>query len=272
MQRSMLTALVAVAAAAAKQSVFSAPSSGCSTDVPISCDESKGSCCIEYPGGLITQTQFWDTDVPNSPADSWTIHGLWPDNCNGGYQENCDKTREYKDITTLLTNAGLSDTLNYMNTYWISDDETNEEFWEHEWATHGTCYSTLKPACFSDYTTGDEAVAFFQTAVRVFQSLPTYQWLSDAGITPDADKTYTLTELSSALKQSAGVTPEFECSGKNINAIYWYFNLKGSLYDGDLVPIDAPESSVRGGNCAASGLKYPPKSSSAKTGKDANEL
>lgn len=30
-------------------------------------------------------------------------------------------------------------------------------------------HSTLKPACFSDYTTGDEAVAFFQTAVRVFQ-------------------------------------------------------------------------------------------------------
>ena len=30
-------------------------------------------------------------------------------------------------------------------------------------------HSTLKPSCFSDYNTGDEAVLFFQTAVRVFQ-------------------------------------------------------------------------------------------------------
>lgn len=50
-----------------------------------------------------------------------TCIGLWPDNCNGGYQENCDKTREYKDITTLLTNAGLSDTLDYMNTVCPND-------------------------------------------------------------------------------------------------------------------------------------------------------
>ncbi|VDC04253.1 unnamed protein product [Peniophora sp. CBMAI 1063] len=258
-----------VAVTAAQQNVFNTASSGCSTDVPVSCDENSGSCCVEYPGGLITQTQFWDTDVPDSPSDSWTIHGLWPDNCNGGFQENCDKSRDYKDITTLLTNAGLTDTLDFMNTYWISDDETNEKFWEHEWSTHGTCYSTLKPTCFSDYNTGDEAVLFFQTAVRVFQSLPTYQWLADAGITPDSDQTYTLEELTSALKQSSGVTPEFECSGKNINSIFWYFNLKGSLYDGQLVPIDAPESSIRGGNCASSGLKYPPKQSgSVRAGKD----
>lgn len=34
-------------------------------------------CCFNYPGGLLLQTQFWDTYPPTGPSDSWTIHGLW---------------------------------------------------------------------------------------------------------------------------------------------------------------------------------------------------
>lgn len=34
-------------------------------------------CCLNYPGGLMLQTQFWDSDPPVGPSDSWTIHGLW---------------------------------------------------------------------------------------------------------------------------------------------------------------------------------------------------
>ena len=34
-------------------------------------------CCFNYPGGLLLQTQFWDTNPPTGPSDSWTIHGLW---------------------------------------------------------------------------------------------------------------------------------------------------------------------------------------------------
>lgn len=58
-----------------------------------------------------------------------------------------------------------------MNTYWNSNDETNEEFWEHEWAEHGTCVSTLDPTCYTDYETGIEAVDFFQITVDLFLSL-----------------------------------------------------------------------------------------------------
>lgn len=34
-------------------------------------------CCFNFPGGLLLQTQFWDTNPPTGPSDSWTIHGLW---------------------------------------------------------------------------------------------------------------------------------------------------------------------------------------------------
>lgn len=50
-----------------------------------------------------------------------------------------------------------------------------------------------------------QAVTFFETAVALFKELPTYDWLSEAGITPDSSKTYTLSELQSAIQSAAGV-------------------------------------------------------------------
>ena len=155
---------------------FAAPHETCEdTTDELSCSgSSTNTCCISSPGGLFQQVQFWDTAPPTGPSDSWTIHGLWPNNCDGTYSENCDPARAYTNITGLLTDAGQTSVLDYMQKYWISDDESNEAFWEHEWKTHGTCVSTLEPSCYSDYSPGEEAVAYFTTAVSLFQTLPTY--------------------------------------------------------------------------------------------------
>lgn len=61
-----------------------------------------------------------------------------------------------------------------MNTYWLSNSEGPESFWEHEWSKHGTCISTIEPSCYSNYQVGEEAVAFFQVVVDLFKSLDTY--------------------------------------------------------------------------------------------------
>jgi len=236
--------------------------SGCGTSGPISCQDANtppaaNTCCFESPGGLILQTQVWDTDVAGSPEDSWTIHGLWPDNCDGSYIENCDPSRDYTDIAGLLESQGASSTLDFMQQYWLNDDGTNEEFWEHEWATHGTCYSTLDVDCLpSSSPTGAEAVAFFETVVRVFKTLPTYDWLAQAGITPSSDQTYSLSSMLSALQDASGYIPALSCSrsGK-LSSISWYFNLQGSIIDGEFVPIDNPKDS----SCPSSGIQYLPK-------------
>ncbi|KAI0081055.1 RNase Gf29 [Panus rudis PR-1116 ss-1] len=243
--------------------LFKRISSGCSSSGPASCHNTTRQndlCCFESPGGLLLQTQFWDTNPSTGPVDSWTIHGLWPDNCDGTFEENCDPSRDYTNIADLLTSQGASDTLSFMQTHWVDINGKNEQFWEHEWSTHGTCYSTLEPSCLpSGSAKGAEAVAFFNTVVKLFKSLPTYDWLAQAGITPSTSKTYTLSQITSALKSASGVTPALDCSSGAINQISWYFNLKGSLIDGQFVAIDTPKK----GSCASSGLKYPPKSGSA---------
>jgi ribonuclease T2 family protein len=84
---------------------------------------------------------------------------------------------------------------------------------KHEWATHGTCYSTLKPSCLPRGSPrGAEAVLFFQRVVELFKRLPTYEWLAQQGITPSETQTYTLSELTNALKGASGVRCIFSCS------------------------------------------------------------
>ncbi|KAI0734404.1 ribonuclease T2-like protein [Fomitopsis betulina] len=239
-----------------------AAAASCSSSLPASCQNTTAetdTCCFEGLG-LIQQVQFWDTDPVTGPTDSWTIHGLWPNYCDGSYPSSCDSSRDYDDITTLLEDQGASDTLTYMQEYWQSDDESDEKFWEHEWDKHGTCYTTLATDCFSDYETGEDAVTFFETAVTLFQQLPTYDWLSDAGITPSDDQTYSLSELQSAIQSSAGVTASFDCDddGELYQIEYW-FNVQGSVASGDFIAIDAFES----GSCDSDGIQYLPKDGSS---------
>ena len=84
---------------------------------------------------------------------------------------------------------------------------------KHEWSSHGTCYSTLKPSCLPPGSPrGTEAVYFFQRVVELFKQLPTYNWLAQQGITPSETRTHTLSELLDALKEASGVRCMLSCS------------------------------------------------------------
>ncbi len=37
----------------------------------------QDTCCFNAPGGQLLLTQFWDTNPPTGPTNSWTVHGLW---------------------------------------------------------------------------------------------------------------------------------------------------------------------------------------------------
>ncbi|KAI5121943.1 hypothetical protein M0805_002015 [Coniferiporia weirii] len=217
--------------------------------------EQTDSCCVVNPGGILVHTQFWDLQF--GEANSWGIHGLWPDKCSGSYYENCDSSRKYtgEQITQTLGNAGQSSLVDYMNEYWVSNDESPADFWAHEWATHGTCVSTLEPQCFTGYTTAQEVVPYFQIVVQLFKKFDTYKALTDAGITPSSSNTYTLAELQSAVSTSLGYSPDFTCESGELSTVQYYLNAQGPLQDGVFVPSRPSRKS----DCPTTGIKWLPK-------------
>ncbi|KAK5998236.1 Ribonuclease Trv [Cladobotryum mycophilum] len=215
----------------------SADVKACPADVPLSCHNTtavQDTCCF-IPSGQLLQTQFWDTNPPTGPSDSWTIHGLWPDNCDGSYPKACDTSRAYTNITDIMSSGGADDTLQYMQKYWKDYQGNDESFWDHEWAKHGTCITTLSPKCYDNYQKTEEAVDFFSKTVELFKTLPTYKWLADAGITPDQSKSYATKDIQAILSKQHGAPVTLGCKGKTFNEVWYHFNVRGSLQDGKFV-------------------------------------
>lgn len=214
-------------------------------------------CCFNAPGGQLLQTQFWDTAPATGPDNSWTLHGLWPDRCDGSYEANCDPTRVYKNISAIISSSGATSLLTYMSTYWKDYQGNDETFWEHEWAKHGTCISTLNPDCYADHQPTEEVVDYFQKAVDLFQTLPSYDWLAAAGITPTTSKTYTTAQIQSAIQaKRPGVSVTLGCKSSALNEIWYHYDVRGSLQTGTFVPAN-PDGTKS--TCPATGIKYLPK-------------
>ncbi|KFZ02838.1 hypothetical protein V502_11467 [Pseudogymnoascus sp. VKM F-4520 (FW-2644)] len=246
-------------------STSQAPTSSASTfpPAPMSCSNPQLSChnttaqadlcCFNAPGGQLLLTQFWDTDPSTGPADAWTIHGLWPDRCDGTYDANCDPSREYTNITAILNSFGKTDLLTYMDTNWKDYQGDDETFWEHEWGKHGTCISTLDTTCYDNYKPQTEVVDYFEKAVELNKGLNSYKILADAGITPSASATYTLAQIQDALKASHGFIPTLGCKSGVLQEIWYHYNVRGSVQTGEFVPA-APDGTKS--TCPATGVKY----------------
>ena len=180
-----------------------------------------------------------------------------PDRCDGTYDANCDSSRAYSNISAILNSFGATDLLSYMGTYWKDYNGDDESFWYHEWAKHGTCISTLEPECYNDHKATEEVVDFFQKTVDLFKTLPSYQWLSDAGITPSTSKTYTFDAIQKAIQaKRPDVEVTLGCRSGALNEIWYHYDVRGSLQTGQFVPSD-PDGTKS--TCPTSGIKYLPK-------------
>jgi hypothetical protein len=54
-----------------------------------------------------------------------------------------------------------------------------------------------------------------------------------------------LLDLCADDKARPQFTPAIECSGKAIQQIYWYFYVRGSVIDGEFIPIGERNDSQR---------------------------
>ena len=111
------------------------------------------------------------------------------------------------------------------------------------WAKHGTCISTLDTDCYTSYTPQQEVVDFFTRTVALFKALPSYTWLSTAGITPSSTKTYTLAQILAALKTPRGVSAVVQCENTNqLDEIWYFYDVKGSVQSGTFVAVNPSTS------------------------------
>lgn len=150
-----------------------------------------------------------------------------------------------------------------MSTYWKDYQGDDETFWEHEWAKHGTCISTLEPSCYSSHKPTEEVVDYFQKAVDLFKTLPSYDWLAAAGIVPSSTATYTTAQIQAAITaKRPGVTVTLGCSSSSLNEIWYHYDVRGSLQKGTFVAAN-PDGTKS--TCPTTGIKYLPKSSGGST-------
>nr|VWO96755.1 Ribonuclease T2 [Ganoderma boninense] len=274
----LVSALLAVQGVSA--SFFDLPNTypnitACASEpIAYSCENTtaiQNTCCSPTPGGLVLQTQFWDTYTGFEkrgqllPKDSWTIHGLWPDNCDGSYEQYCDLSRQYDptppahlpngtpipaytgpSIDTFVAEFGRLDLLDYMNKYWVSQGSLNSAFWGHEFSKHATCTSTFDVACYGpDYQKHQDVVDFFDAVVRAFKIFPTFDMLAASGIFPSNKTTYSLSQIQTALKAQTGAIPYLGCgSNGTVLQEVWYFNHVIGTQFGNFKTIDSTTKST----------------------------
>lgn len=206
---------------------------------------SVDTCCVETFGGLLLATQFWNVwaDKP-LPENSWTLHGLWPDFCNGSYTQYCDLSRQYDPIPSPNTTTGLPNgtsvpaytgppistfltpfrkfsLLDYMSTFWLSQTGPNSDLWAHEFSKHATCFSTFDIPCYGPPSSSpqlhSDVVDFFETTIGYYKKFPTWDFLARHQILPSNQTGYSKEEIEDALAEETGAVPYVGCSGPRYN-------------------------------------------------------
>ncbi|RYP81722.1 hypothetical protein DL769_001872 [Monosporascus sp. CRB-8-3] len=226
-------------------------------DPVLSCSEGAQpglvhTCCVETFGGLVLATQYWNTytglesEGQVLPKDTWTIHGLWPDFCNGSYTQYCDLR------------------------YWPGLNQPSHVLWAHEYSKHATCFSTFDTECYgSGYRAHEDTVDYFATTVSYYRRLPTWGWLAAGGVRPSNDTAtrYSLSEIQGALAAGFLELPYVGCSGPRYNTteagrgsaddgytilteVWYYFHVFGRPQRRQALPVPANATGGRLSNCA----------------------
>ena len=79
-----------------------------------------------------------------------------------------------------------------------------------------------------------------KTRRLVVHGLTTHQALEAAGITPDDEATYELSDIQNAAAAvHGGITPYFECDDGALSAAYYYFYISGNAINGNYTPTES---------------------------------
>ncbi|KAJ3092606.1 ribonuclease T2-like [Physocladia obscura] len=222
---------------------------GCQTN-PLNGQKYDG-CCVSQDGLFVFAQNYttglsydglnrnWTTNsVVAEIGPRFTIHGLWPDNCDGTYNSTtwnanhtektsfdydlygCDATRAVQDAQSILLSeaegsCATAALLDFMQTNWRVGNRDDNWFWSHEWSKHGTCASSYDPQCLDTSDVYAGLVDFFGAAVAVFKHIDLLAAFGAAGIVPSDSTTYNLTALNNAHQTAFGFPGGMQCVSRN---------------------------------------------------------
>ncbi|CAM9389524.1 unnamed protein product [Ectocarpus fasciculatus] len=182
---------------------------------------------------------YGETSYPgcSSPQEFWythfTVHGLWPQFKDGGYEHDCTSEAFDEEVTDAIG-------WGTMTTYWpdvkyAEDDPEYTEFWDHEWTKHGTC-------------SGLSQFDYFNSTIAMIQSFGTPSIYSDAvGSTIDAG------DLRDAFGGAAYASLQCD-SGKYVNGVYTCWDMD-SVTHLPTTQIECPSDVQDEDTCTASTLE-----------------
>jgi len=105
---------------------------------------------LEYIG-LYTDTRFYYLSLMFED-NQWVIHGLWPQLSKTDYPQFCKKVTFDPKLLKPIEEE--------LDKHWYSDRGSNDNFWEHEWKKHGSCF-------FGDINEFD----YFNTTLELFEKV-----------------------------------------------------------------------------------------------------
>ncbi|OMJ29983.1 Ribonuclease Rh [Smittium culicis] len=223
----------------AKQCPINAPS--------CSLQGSADTCCVAKDGWIV-YAESWVPSKGN--AKKFTIHGLWPDRCDGTWlEEGCDLSRNYTSTGSIVKSLDRS-LYDVMRKTWPSYDGDDSGFWDHEWNKHGTCLTPIDPKCLLNYKKYDDLLMYFKQTTDLNKKYDFYKALADEGIVPG--KNYTRSSMEAALFKNAGVRTVVRCNKQGVFSEIWsYFDILGQSTYVPRVPDYKPTD--------CQNIYYPPK-------------
>ncbi|KAL1936747.1 hypothetical protein VTP01DRAFT_881 [Rhizomucor pusillus] len=183
------------------------------------------SCCSPKYGLVILSLQW----IPGyGPDNEFTIHGLWPDTCSGGRapSRGCDRSRATNNAGLILRKIN-PDLYRRMRTFWPSYNDNDNWFWSHEWTKHGTCVTTLRPACYGHtYRKYQDMEEYFEQVLDLRDEYDIFGALNVAGVSPG--RTYNVETVRNALQEFFQVKIMLNCDRKGqLQEVSLFFYVEG---------------------------------------------
>ncbi|KAI8148143.1 ribonuclease T2-like protein, partial [Fennellomyces sp. T-0311] len=178
------------------------------------------SCCSPKYGLVVLALQW----VPGyGPDDEFTIHGK----LLGGRapSRGCDRSRSTNQAGNIVKKIN-PDLHRRMGIYWPSYKGDNNWFWSHEWTKHGTCVSTLRPACYGDtYRKFQDLEEYFEQVLYLREDYDIYGVLNVAGIFPGGY--YNADSMRDALEKFYGAKIMLSCNRGQLSEVSLFFYVSG---------------------------------------------